>query len=632
MGTPHSTMRSLVIPLPRLDAPSWFETHTNPMKRTSRGTVPTLTLLNIPSWILPMRFRINLLCGLMVVLLLLPSCGDSTGSDGFLSFEIRPAVLELGEVRDTTLHVVNTGTGALGPVQLSFNEIRNSDGVPTPELDVTLSPGVIATLGPGDSLPVALSLSVPDGTPDDRYSFVLNARVTGTPLSASMEARFRVVDPRVATVASVVITSDSLGTIRQGDVNHLTTEVRDSAGAVVQGIGINWAVLPVNRGFVTRDGKFVGYGPGGARITARVGSAADTVDVTVTSRDVSGTLSIVGRGIVLDRFTSDLWVHGTTAYTGTWGQREDPGNTLHTWDIGDPTNPVLTSTITVDARTVNDVKISSDGTLGVITHEGSNDSRNGVTLLDLSDPLTPSVISRTTASLVTGVHNAWIDGSYVYLAVDGSAPTSGLRVLDVSDPANPQIAASFYAGSSFLHDVYVRDGLAFLSHWDAGLIILDVGNGMSGGSPESPVEVGRVKMEGGNTHNAWYWPDGGYVFVGEENFSRPGVMHVVDVRDLRNPTEVATYSVAGQTPHNFWMDEDRAILYLAWYDKGLRVLDVSGELLGDLGRQGREIAGFPYAEAARSPLASRTWAPQLHAGLIFLSDLNTGLWVLRPEF
>ena len=33
------------------------------------------------------------------------------------------------------------------------------------------------------------------------------------------------------------------------------------------------------------------------------------------------------------------------------------------------------------------------------------------------------------------------------------------------------------------HDVYVRDGLAFLSHWDAGLIILDVGNGMAGGSP-----------------------------------------------------------------------------------------------------------------------------------------------------
>lgn len=139
----------------------------------------------------------------------------------------------------------------------------------------------------------------------------------------------------------------------------------------------------------------------------------------------------------------------------------------------------------------------------------------------------------------------------------------------------------------------MRDGLAFLSHWDAGLIILDVGNGMSGGSPESPVEVGRIQMEGGNTHNAWYWPAGGYVFVGEESFSRPGVMHVVDVSDLRNPKEVATYAVAGQTPHNFWMDGDRAILYLAWYEKGLRVLDVSGELMGDFGQQGRSNLPVP---------------------------------------
>ena len=62
---------------------------------------------------------------------------------------------------------------------------------------------------------------------------------------------------------------------------------------------------------------------------------------------------------------------------------------------------------------------------------------------------------------------------------------------------------------------------AFLSHWDAGLIILDVGNGIAGGSPASPVEVSRIKTVGGQTHNAWYWPAAGYVFVGEENFGRP---------------------------------------------------------------------------------------------------------------
>ncbi len=352
---------------------------------------------------------------------------------------------------------------------------------------------------------------------------------------------------------------------------------------------------------------------------------------------LSGSFSIVGRGAVLDRFSSDLWVHGSAAYTGTWELRGLAGNALfgnvlNVWDISDPANPQRTSSLTIDARTINDVKISSDGTLGLITHEGSSDGLNGVTLIDLTNPLQPSVISRTTASLEPGVHNAWTEGSYAYLVVDGSSASSGLRVLNISDPANPQVAASFYGGSSFLHDVSVRDGFAFLSHWDAGLIILDVGNGVAGGSPTNPVEVSRVQTAGGQTHNAWYWPAAGYVFVGEEDFATPGIMHVVDVKDMANPREVATFAVPGTTPHNFWLDEARGMLYVAWYGNGIRALDVSGELTGALDQQGREISGFLYAQGSGAAFPEQTWAPQLHNGLLYLSDLQTGLWVLRPDF
>jgi hypothetical protein len=103
--------------------------------------------------------------------------------------------------------------------------------------------------------------------------------------------------------------------------------------------------------------------------------------------------------------------------------------------------------------------------------------------------------------------------------------------------------------------VYVRDGLAFLSHWNPGMVILDVGHGIAGGSPVNPVEVSRIPDLQGQTHNAWYWPEAGYVFVGEEDFSTPGIMQVVDVRNLREPRVAATYSVPGQPPHNFWLDE-----------------------------------------------------------------------------
>ncbi len=360
------------------------------------------------------------------------------------------------------------------------------------------------------------------------------------------------------------------------------------------------------------------------------GVASDSFDIQIVARGPSGSFSVVGRGQVTDRFTSDLWVHGDFAYTGTWNVRNGvPGDRLFTWDVSTPSSPILTDSLILDAVTVNDVKIRADGAIGVSTHEGS--APNGITLFDLTDPAHPRAITRFTSELESGVHNVWIEGNFVYTAVDGPV---GLRIVDISNPSSPVIAARFYAGSSFLHDVYVRDGLAFLSHWNAGLIILDVGNGVAGGSPASPVEVSRIQTAGGQVHNAWYWPAAEYVFVGEEDFNTPGVMHVVDVGDLSNPTEVATFGVPGTTPHNFWVDEARGILYAAWYENGLRALDVSGELLGAIDLQGREITSIQYSPGSDCGGGSGTctWAPQLHRGLVFLSDLNSGLWALQPSF
>ena len=584
---------------------------------------------------MPQRFPLTHTLPIVSVLLL-QSCGNSTGPGvPELGLEISPAIIEMAASRDTTLELRNTGSGAIGPIELAGDAIRNSGDNVVPGPQLALSPRVIPALNPGEVRVVSFSLTVPDDFPDDTYSFSIEALVTGvtgTVISATTDVNFTVQDTLAVDVVAVNLTSAPPGTVRQGDAVRLTAEARDGSGNVVTQADIRWQVSPTNGGFVSSDGDFVGYTSGTALVIASAGSAADSVQVTVTARDRTGTFTIVGSGPVNERFTSDLWVHGTTAYTGTWGQRAFAGNRLNTWDVSDPSTPVLITSSEVDARTVNDVKISADGTFGVITHEGSNDLLNGITLMDLSDPLTPVRISRTTESLETGVHNAWIDGNYVYLAVNGVSPSSGLRILDISDLSNPQTVASYYAGGSSLHDVYVRDGLAFLSHWNAGLIILDVGNGMAGGSPTNPVEVSRVATQGGQTHNAWYWPEGGYVFVGEEDFSTPGIMHVVDVSDLRNPKEVATFRVPGTTPHNFWMDEARSILYLAWYSNGLQALDVSGQLLGELDRQGRHIAQFDYLNVAGGLSNAQNWAVQLHNGLLYLSDLTAGLWVLRPEF
>lgn len=571
-----------------------------------------------------------------LTLLLLCACGDEgpAGVSGEPRIEFSVARVDLGGERTAEALLRNTGTRAAAPVVLAAGPIRD-EAEATIAGSVGVEPSTVDRLEAGESVTVHLAVDLLDELPGGEYHASVEARVgESSDLRSALELRFSVESgpPGNGNGGAGIVIAAGPDRPRQGDVARY--QVRTDAGEAVDDSLVEWAVRPASAGFFGDEGVFVGYEPGPALLVARLDDESDSLAVTIEPRGLTGSFQEVGRGAIRHRYTSDLWVYGSHAYTGTWGSRSFEGrtfrgNTLYTWDIRDPATPVLVDSLEVDAGTVNDVKVRADGQLAVITHEHSSDQLNGVTILDLSDPAHPETIARYTQGLESGVHNAWIDGRWLYVVADGSA---GLRIVDISDPGSPTQVASFYAGSSFLHDVYVRDGLAFLTHWNAGLIVLDVGNGVAGGSPENPVEVSRIRTEGGQTHNAWYWPEGGYAFVGEENPAKPGVMHVVDLRTLAEPREVATFAVPGDTPHNFWLDEDRGILYAAWYGQGIRAIDVTGELLGDLDRQGREIAALRYAGLGCGETETCTWAPQLHGGLVYLSDLDLGLVVVEPRF
>jgi hypothetical protein len=105
-------------------------------------------------------------------------------------------------------------------------------------------------------------------------------------------------------------------------------------------------------------------------------------------------------------------------------------------------------------------------------------------------------------------------------------------------------------------------------------------------------------------------------------------VQVVDVSDIEHPRIVAHYSVPEAGAHNIWVADD--ILYMGYYSGGGRILDVSGELRGDLYRQGREIArlwtGDPSGYRTNLPFA---WGAQPHNGVIYFNDINSGLWIVK---
>jgi hypothetical protein len=172
------------------------------------------------------------------------------------------------------------------------------------------------------------------------------------------------------------------------------------------------------------------------------------------------------------------------------------------------------------------------------------------------------------------------------------------------------------------------------------LIILDVGAGIKGGSPRDPKFVSQYSYrsrqgseEYGNTHHAIRYKN--YVFVGDEIFGCEecvngprGYVHIIDVTDIERPVEVARYQVPEAGTHNLWVEDDK--LYVAYYQGGLRVVDVSGELRGDLYRQGRELGWFmTESNEGFQPYSTMAWGPQPHKGKIFVADMNSGLWVLE---
>ena len=293
-----------------------------------------------------------------------------------------------------------------------------------------------------------------------------------------------------------------------------------SEGASIYGLDIDADGLAEVKASIDADGQegvFVAQQPGQYRVTALVGQAASaSTIVDVMPRSLTGKLSMVGRGPTVDHHSGDIWVFEGVdgrdyAYIGTY--RYD---WMKVWDVTDPTTPVLTDSVQMDARRINDVKIHDNNRLAIVTREGASDRRNGFLILDLSQPAHPTVLSEYTETVPGGVHNVWILSEFdlVYAVHNG---TSDIRIIDISDPANPREVGRWGLDkeNKSLHDVIVQEGYAYLSYWNDGLIALDAGAGTHGGTPETPTLVSQFEYPvPNNTHTAWR--HGHYLFVGDE--------------------------------------------------------------------------------------------------------------------
>ena len=547
------------------------------------------------------------------------------GKTGFARIMVKPASIKTVEIATMKAPLVVGGTFQLEAITRIFSGDPRTD-VPIswtsdkPSVATVDGGGVVTAIGPG------------------------TAGIKATAQGASGTTTITVVKNNLRSLLIEPATANA----KTGDVVHFTAK-----GTPEDNFTARWSVSGSSAAIYS-DGAFVAEQPGTYVINASSGNVAATASVVVSPRNAEREVKLVGRVPFKEFQGAEEWIIGNYAYYSTIADR------FMVYDISDPAKPKLTDTVKVDARIVNDIMTTADGKILVISREGASNRKNGIAFYDASDPAHPKLISEYTATVTGGVHSAFVNTHYVYLTDDA---TGSMRVIDFADVKNPKEVARWQTenpivstvrtkegdeiAGRYLHDLYVKDGLAYLAYWHDGVVILDVGAGIKGGRPEQPQLVSQFRFNHNELYgNGWLagthsvFRDRDYLFIGDEVFPSffdissheripvRGICHVVDISDISHPKKVAEYSVPEGGAHNIWVED--GIMYMGYYSGGGRIVDVSGELRGDLYRQGREMgrlwSGAPESYRPNLPFM---WGAQPHKGLIYFNDVNSGLWIVK---
>jgi hypothetical protein len=303
-------------------------------------------------------------------------------------------------------------------------------------------------------------------------------------------------------------------------------------------------------------------------------------------------------------------------------------------------------------------------------------SFGGLAFYDVTDPVTPEALGVYDAGAGTsGIADldVWLDGGSVLVGavvpnsfLDHPDGVGDVRIVDITDPQAPVDIADWdlrrdTIGETALEGTDPRElraeGItfdpdrrrAFIAYWDAGIVVLDLA------TPNRPAYAGRYtssEHREGNAASTTLDPVRHVLAVTyrdldplEDEVNGPswGLSAVLDVQN--DPSLISVYSFDGAIP-----DIDGRIpldgvytafqgviadqrFYAAWASGGLRVVDLHDPA------QPVEVASFapPTRIDPQRQLSSPNgniampfvWSVHISDGLIYVADLNTGLWILQ---
>jgi hypothetical protein len=242
-----------------------------------------------------------------------------------------------------------------------------------------------------------------------------------------------------------------------------------------------------------------------------------------------------------------------------------------------------------------------------------------VQIVDVTDPLDLQPAGQIPVEAHTLFLETRANGTRVYFGgLDGTCP-----VWDFTDPLHPVRLGAFNANASYVHDLYVEDGIGYLNAWERGFFVVDFNDSAA------PRQLGRWPAPRRSSHASWVTTiNGRHVAVhGEENYGAH--MTVLDV-EPSSPTfmqPLSEYETREYVSiHNFTGSGTKT--YFTYYQDGVRVVDLANPAAP-------KQLGYFNTWDPDDPDAGRSFFSgaigldlDLARKLVFVADVDRGLLIL----
>ena len=320
---------------------------------------------------------------------------------------------------------------------------------------------------------------------------------------------------------------------------------------------------------------------------------------------------------------NDVW-----GYVGADGtEYAVVGSTAGTYvySLAEPTTPALAAMIPGSRSIWRDIKSYGDYVY-VVADEGSD----GVLVIDMSgapNEITsefyrPRIAEFGDAQVLTN-HNLYISAEGVLVLCGGNVGRGRPLLFDLTaSPTEPPYLGA--ARGVYAHDVHAEQGTLLSSDIFTGELTVHSYDAEGGVQA-----LGTVTTPNRFTHNAWPNAEGTVAFTTDERsgafVAAYDVSDPTDIRELDRFRPDATLN-SGSIPHNTHYLPD-GYLVTSWYRDGVIITDAArpGNLV-DVGSYDTYAGGGDGFQG--------DWGayPYLPSGLILLSDIERGLFVLRPDY